>query len=158
MAQVLKKKHTSLRSSKRDERAKKHKRKRSPSPSSSSSVFFRLFFFSAEKFSQEKSRNCSRSLSSADENPHDPAPRTECPALPRDHISLYVDDDDELNSHSEDHQDLALEDETHNVSEIHSNVSSEDMRFQNLIEEVNSFFFWPTSSQRKQMRFWEGTG
>ena len=74
-----------------------------------------------------------------------------------DHISLYVDVDVEFNSLSEDHQDLAPEDETHNVSEIHSIVSSEDMRFQNLIEEVLSFF-WPTSSQRKQMRFWEGTG
>ena len=27
------------------------------------------------------SRNCSRSFSSADEYPHDPSPRTECPAL-----------------------------------------------------------------------------
>ena len=90
---------------------------------------------------RKKSRNCSRSLSQADENPHDLAPRTECPALPRDHISLYADDDDEFNSHSEDHQDLAPEDETHNVAKIHSNVSSEDMRFQNLIEEVFSFFF-----------------
>ena len=75
----------------------------------------------------------------------------------RDHISLYADVDVEFNSLSEDHQDLAPEDETHNVSEIHSIDSSEDMRFQNLIEEVLSFF-WPTSSQRKQMRFWEGTG
>ena len=49
----LKKKHTSLRSLKRDKRAKKHKRKRSPSPSSSS-VFFRLFFFSADKSNQEE--------------------------------------------------------------------------------------------------------
>ena len=63
-----------------------------------------------------------------------------------------------LHSHFEDLQDLAPEDETHNVFEIHSNVSSEDMRFQNFIEEVFSFFFRPTSSQRKQMRFWEGTG
>ena len=54
----------------------------------------------------------------------------------RDHISLYADVDVEFNSLSEDHQDLAPEDETHNVSEIHSNVSSEDMRFHNLIEEV----------------------
>ena len=75
----------------------------------------------------------------------------------RDHISLYADVDVEFNSLSEDHQDLAPEDETHNVSEIHSIVSSEDMRFQNLIEEVLSFF-WLTSSQRKQMRFWEETG
>ena len=54
----------------------------------------------------------------------------------RDHISLYADIDVEFNSLSEYHQDLAPEDETHNVSEIQSNVSSEDMRFQNLIEEV----------------------
>ena len=74
-----------------------------------------------------------------------------------DHISLYADVDVEFYSLSEDHQDLAPEDEIHNVSEIHSIVSSEDMSFQNLIEEVLSFF-WPTSSQRKQMRFWEGTG
>ena len=125
----------------------------------------RLLQFSSDSFSSQqrssarkKSRKCSRSLSSADENPHDPAPTTECPALPRDHISRYADDDDEFNSHFEDHQDLAPEDETHNVFEIHSNFSSEDMRFQNFIEEVFSFFFWPTSSQRKQMRFWEGTG
>ena len=72
----------------------------------------------------------------------------------RDHMRLYADVDVEFNSLSEDHQDLAPEDETHNVSEIHSIVSSEDMSFQNLIEEVLSFF-WPTSSQRKQMRFWE---
>ena len=54
----------------------------------------------------------------------------------RDHISLYADVDVEFNSLSEDHQDLAPEDETHNVSEIHSIVSSEYMRFKNLIEEV----------------------
>ena len=74
-----------------------------------------------------------------------------------DHISLYADVDVEFNSLSEDHQDLAPEDETHNVSKIHSIVSSEDISFQNLIEEVLSFF-WLTSSQRKQTRFWEGTG
>ena len=67
----------------------------------------------------------------------------------RDQISLYADADVEFNSLSEDHQDLAPEDETHNVSEIHSIVSSEDMRFQNLIEEVLSFF-WPTSSQKNR--------
>ena len=54
----------------------------------------------------------------------------------RDHISLYADIDVEFNSLSEDHQDLAPEDETHDVSETHSLVSSEDMSFQNLIEEV----------------------
>ena len=54
----------------------------------------------------------------------------------RNHISLYADIDVEFNSPSEDHQDLAPEHETHNVTEIHSFVSSEDMSFQNLIEEV----------------------
>ena len=72
-----------------------------------------------------------------------------------DLISLYANIDVKFNSLSEDHQDLAPEDETNNVSEIHSFVSSEDTSFQNLIEEVLSFF-WPTSSQRKQMRFLGG--
>ena len=68
---------------------------------------------------------------------HVPAPRVESPALPRDHLSLYADDDDQFNSHSEDHQDLGPDAEIHsNVSDIHSNMSSEDMKFQNLIEEV----------------------
>ena len=50
-------------------------------------------------------------------------------------ISAY--DDDQFNSHSEDHQDLAPDAEIHsNVSDIHSNMSSEDIKFQNLIEEV----------------------
>ena len=56
--------------------------------------------------------------------------------MSRDHLSLYA-DDDQFNSHSEDHQELAPEAEIHsNVSDIHSNMSSEDMKFQNLIEEV----------------------
>ena len=54
----------------------------------------------------------------------------------RDHFSLYADFDVKFNSLSEDHQDFAPEDETHNASEIHSFVSSEDMSFQILIEEV----------------------
>ena len=73
----------------------------------------------------------------------------------RDHISLYADVDVVFNSLSEDHQDLAPEDETHNVSKIHSIVSSEDMRFQNLIEEVFKLLL---ADRRKQMRFSEGTG
>ena len=58
----------------------------------------------------------------------------------RDHIGLYADFDVEFNSLSEDHQDFAPEDETHNASEIHSFVSSEDMSFQFLIEEVLKLF------------------
>ena len=73
-------------------------------------LLLRLLQFSSDCFSSQqrssarkKFRNCSRSLSPSDENPHDPAARTECSALPRDHISLYADDDEEFNSHSEDH-------------------------------------------------------
>ena len=85
---------------------------------------------------RKKSRTRSSSPSSADEIPYGPAPRIESPALSWDHLSLYV-DDDQFNSHSEDHQDLAPEAEIHsNFSDIHRNVSSEDMKFQNLIEKV----------------------
>ena len=58
------------------------------------------------------------------------------PIYATDHISLHADNDDEFNSHSEDNQDLAPDAEIQNVSEIQSDVSTEDMRFQNLIEEV----------------------
>ena len=47
----------------------------------------------------------------------------------RVHISLYADFDIKFNWLSEDHQDFSPEDETHNASEIHSFVSSEDMSF-----------------------------
>ena len=62
-----------------------------------------------------------------------------------------------FNSLSEDHQDFAPEDDSHNASEIHSFVSSEDMGFQILIEEILK----PLQADKfpnKQMRFWEGTG
>ena len=71
-----------------------------------------------------------------------------------DHISLYADVDVEFNSLSEDHQDLAPEDETHNVSGIHSIVGRHE--FSESYRGILSVI-WPTSSQRKQMRFWEGT-
>ena len=58
--------------------------------------------------------------------------RIESPALTRDHLSLYA-DGDEFNSPAEDQQDLVPEAETQ------SNVSSEDIKFQNLIEEVFKF-------------------
>ena len=131
-----KKKHTSSRSSKLDKRVKKHKKKRSPPSSSSSSVSSYSSSSQQRGPARKKSRTRSRSPSSADESPHVPAPKVESPALSRDHLSLYA-DDDQFNSHSEDHQDLAPEAEIHsNVSNIHSNMSSEDMKFQNLIEEV----------------------
>ena len=72
---------------------------------------------------RKRSRSSSRSPSSAEESSHVPAPRVESPALPRDHLSLYADDDYQFNSHSEDHQDLAPDAEIHsNVSDIHSNM------------------------------------
>ena len=133
-----KKKHTSSRSSKRHKHVKKHKRKRSTSPSSSSSSVSSYSSSSRQRSpARKRSRSRSRSSSSAEESSHVPAPRAVSPVLPRDNISIYADDDDQFNSHSEDHQDLAPDTEFHsNASDIHSNLSSEDMKFQNLIEEV----------------------
>ena len=53
------------------------------------------------------SRNCSRSLPSADEYPHDPSPRTECPALSETTMVCMWILMSNFNSLSEDHQDLA---------------------------------------------------
>ena len=120
---------------------KKHKRKRSPSPSpsSSSSIVSSSCSSSSRQRSpaRKRSRSRSRSSSSAEENFHVPAPRAVSPSLLRDGISLCADDDDQFNSQSEEHQDLIPDTEIRsNASDIHSNMSSEDMRFQNLIEEV----------------------
>ena len=136
-----KKKHTNSHSSKRDKHVKKHKRKRSPSPSpsSSSSIVSSSCSSSSRQRSpaRKRSRSRSRSSSSAEENSHVPAPRAVSPSLLRDGISLCADDDDQFNSHSEEHQDLIPDTEIRsNASDIHSNMSSEDMKFQNLIEEV----------------------
>ena len=135
-----KKKHTNSHSLKRDKHVKKHKRKRSPSPSpSSSSVVSSSYSSSSRQRSpaRKRSRSRSRSSSSAEESSHVPAPRAVSPALLRDGISLCANDDDQFNSHSEEHQDLAPDTEIRsNASDIHSNMSSEDMKFQNLIEEV----------------------
>ena len=53
------------------------------------------------------SRNCSRSFSSADEYPHDPSPRTECPALSGNTLVRMWILMSNFISLSEDHQDLA---------------------------------------------------
>ena len=132
-----KKKHTSSHSSKRDKHVKKHKRKRIPSPSSSSSSSVVSSLYSSSSPAKKSSRSRSSSSSSAEESSHVPAPRAVSPALLRDGISLYADDDDQFNSHSEEHQDLGPDTEIRsNASDSHSNMSSEDMKFQNLIEEV----------------------
>ena len=133
-----KKKHSKSRLSKRDKREKKHKRKRSPSPSPSSSPSSVSSDSSSSlqrSPAKKKSRINSRSPSPADDNPHS-ASRTAIPVSHRDHLSLYADNDDKFNSQSEDNQDLAPDTEIQNVSEIQSDVSTNDMRFQNLVEEV----------------------
>ena len=53
------------------------------------------------------SKNCSRSLSSADEYPLDPFPRTECPALSGTTLVCMWILMSNFNSLSEDHHDLA---------------------------------------------------
>ena len=53
------------------------------------------------------SRNCSRSLSSADEYPRDPSPRTECQALSGTTLVCMWILKSNFNSLSEDHQVLA---------------------------------------------------
>ena len=133
-----KKKHSKSCSSKRDKREKKHKRKRSPSPSlssSSSSISSDSSSSLQRSLAKKKSRINSRSPSPADDNPHS-ASRTASPVSHRDHLSLYADNDDKFYSHSEDNQDLAPDTEIQNVSKIQSDVSTDDMRFQNLVEEV----------------------
>ena len=122
--------------SKRDKREKKHKRKRSPSPSPSlsSSVSSASSSSHQRSLARKKSRINSRSPP-ADDNPHS-ASRTASPASHRDHLSLYADNDDEFNSHSEDNQDLAPDTEMQNVSEAPSEVSTDEIKFQNLVEEV----------------------
>ena len=107
---------------------KKHKRKRSPpSPSSSSSIVSSSCSSSSRQRSparkRSRSRSRSRSSSSAEENSHVPAPRAVSSSLLRDGISLCADDDDQFNSHSEEHQDLIPDTEIRsNASDIHSNI------------------------------------
>ena len=63
------------------------------------------------------------------------ASRTASPASHWDHLSLYVDSNDEFNSHSKDAQDL-VPDNTDPVPETQSEISPEDFGFVNLAEEV----------------------
>ena len=85
---------------------------------------------------RKKSRIISRSPSPAVDNPHS-ASRTESPASHRDFLSLCGDNDDEFNnSPSEDDQDLSPDAEMPNVSETHSEASTDDIKFQMLVEEV----------------------
>ena len=107
-----------------------------PSPSSSSSSVSSDSSSSLPRSpARKKSRINSRSPSPADDNPLS-ASRTASPASHRDHLSLCADNDDEFNSPSEDNQDLEPDTEIQDVSETHSEVSTEDMKFQILVEEV----------------------
>ena len=133
-----KKKHSKSRSYKHDKREKKHKRKRSPTPSpssSSSSVSSDSSSSPRRSPARKKSRIISRSPSPADDNPHS-ASRTASPASHRDHLSLCADNDDEFNLPSEDNKDLVPDTEIQEVSETHSEVSTDDIKFQTLVEEV----------------------
>ena len=58
------------------------------------------------------------------------------PASHRDYLSLFADNDDEFYSQSEDNQDLAPDTEIQHVSETQSEISTDDMGFLNLVEEV----------------------
>ena len=84
---------------------------------------------------RKKSRINSRSPSPADDNPRS-ASKTASPASHQDHLSLFADNDDEFNSQSEDNQDLAPDTETQLVSETQSEISTDDMGFLYLVEEV----------------------
>ena len=76
-----------------------------------------------------------RSPSPADDIPHS-ASRTASLASHWDHLSLFVDNDDEFYSQSEDNQDLAPDTEIQHVSETQSEISTNDMGFLILVEEV----------------------
>ena len=103
---------------------------------------------------RKKSRINSRSPSPADDNPRS-ASRTASPASHRDHLSLFADNDDEFNSQSEDNQDLAPDTEIQHVSETQSEISTDDMGFLNLVEEV--FKLLPADMfPRKTEEFLEG--
>ena len=58
------------------------------------------------------------------------------PASHRDHLSLFADNDDEFYSQSEDNKDLAPDTEIPHVSETQSEISTDDMGFLNLVEEL----------------------
>ena len=78
-----------------------------------------------------------RSPSPADDIPHSPS-RTASPASHRDHFSLFADNDYKFYSQSEDNQDLAPDTEIQHVFETQSEISTDDMGFLNLVEEI----FW----------------
>ena len=54
----------------------------------------------------------------------------------RDHLSLFANNDDEFYSQSEDNQDLAPDTEIQHVSETQSEISTDDLGFLILVEEV----------------------
>ena len=136
-----KQKHSKSRSSKHDKREKKHKRRRSPTPSpSSSSSYVSSDASSSPRRSptRKNSRIISRSPSPAVNNPHSTS-RAESPVSHRDFLSLCASNDDEFNnSPSEDTQDAVPDNdnEIQDVSETHSEVSTEDIKFQTIVQEV----------------------
>ena len=133
-----KKKHSKSHSSKHDKREKKHKRRRSPTPSPSSSSSYVSSDSSSSPLrspARKKSRIISRSPSLAVDNPHS-ASRSESPASHRDLLSLCASNDEFNNSPSEYNQDSGPENEIQEVSETHSEVSTDDIIFQTVVEGV----------------------
>ena len=134
-----KKKHSKSRSSKHNKREKKHKRRRSPTPSPSSSSSYVSSDASSSlprSPARKKSRIISRSPSPAVNNPHSTS-RAESPASHRDFLSLCASNDDEFNNWpSEDNQDAVPDNEIQDVSETHSEVSTDDIKFQTFVQEV----------------------
>ena len=86
----------------------------------------------------KKSRITSRSPSAAGVNPQSTS-RAASPASHRDYLSLYADSNDELNSHSEDVQDL-IPDSTDPVPETQSEISPETWDLLTLSKKFLNFF------------------
>ena len=151
-----KKKHSKSHSSKRDKSKKKHKRKRSPSPPPSPlSSSVSSDSSSRRNPARKKSRIASRSPSPAGVNPQS-ASRTASPASHWDHLSLYVDSNDEFNSHSEDAQDLVPD----NTEPVLESQSESLRRTWDLLTLSKKFlnFFRPTCFLGKLKSCQEETG
>ena len=80
------------------------------------------------------------------------------PASHRDYLSLFGDNDNKFYSQSEDHQDLIPDTEIQHVSETQSEISTDDMGFLNLVEEVFFKLLPADMFPRKTEEFLGGNG
>ena len=74
----------------------------------------------------------------------------------RDHHSLFAANDDDFYLQSEDNYDLAPDTEIQHVSATQSEISTDDIGFLNLVEEVFRLLL-ADMFPRKTKSFWEGT-